>query len=42
MSKISFSEKGWGDYCYWQTQDKKLSKELIYYYKISVEIVLMV
>ena len=22
MSKISFSEKGWGDYCYWQTQDR--------------------
>ena len=28
MSKISFSEKGWGDYCYWQTQDKKTLKRI--------------
>lgn len=28
MSKISFSEKGWGDYCYWQSQDKKTLKRV--------------
>lgn len=28
MSKISFSEKGWGDYCYWQAQDKKTLKRI--------------
>lgn len=28
MSKISFSEIGWEDYLYWQTQDKKTVKRI--------------
>lgn len=28
MSKITFSEKGWDDYLYWQLQDKKLMKKI--------------
>ena len=28
MSKISFSDDGWGDYCYWQTHDKKMLKKI--------------
>lgn len=28
MNNISFSEEGWGDYLYWQTQDKKTLKRI--------------
>lgn len=28
MNKISFTEKAWEDYCYWQTQDKKTLKKI--------------
>ena len=28
MSNISFTEKAWRDYCYWQTQDKKILKRI--------------
>lgn len=28
MSKIGFSEYGWADYIYWQTQDKKTLKKI--------------
>ena len=28
MSKISFSNRAWGEYCYWQTQDKKTLKRI--------------
>lgn len=28
MSNISFSEDGWNDYLYWQTQDKKVLKKI--------------
>ncbi len=28
MSKISFTEEGWADYLYWQTQDKKTLKRI--------------
>lgn len=28
MSNISFTEKAWQDYCYWQTQDKKTLKRI--------------
>lgn len=28
MSNISFSENGWEDYLYWQTQDKKTLKKI--------------
>lgn len=28
MSNISFSEDGWNDYLYWQTQDKKVLKRI--------------
>lgn len=28
MNKISFSEKAWEEYCYWQTQDKKTLKRI--------------
>lgn len=28
MSKLSFSEKAWEDYLYWQTQDKKTLKRI--------------
>lgn len=28
MSKISFSNRAWGEYCYWQTQDKKILKRI--------------
>ena len=29
MSKITFSDRAWGEYCYWQTQDKKTLKNLL-------------
>lgn len=29
MNKITFSINAWEEYCYWQSQDKKLLKELI-------------
>lgn len=28
MNNISFSENGWEDYLYWQTQDKKTLKRI--------------
>lgn len=28
MSKITFSEVGWEEYIYWQTQDKKTIKKI--------------
>ena len=28
MSKIIFSDEAWGEYCYWQTQDKKTLKRI--------------
>ena len=28
MSNISFTSKAWGDYCYWQKQDKKTLKKI--------------
>lgn len=28
MSKITFSEKAWEEYLYWQTQDKKTLKRI--------------
>ena len=28
MGKLSFSEDGWADYLYWQTQDKKTLKRI--------------
>ncbi len=28
MGKISFSESGWDDYLYWQTEDKKTLKRI--------------
>lgn len=28
MSNIVFSEEGWADYLYWQTQDKKTLKRI--------------
>ena len=28
MSRILFSDKGWGDYCYWQIQDRKTLKRI--------------
>ena len=28
MGKLSFSEEGWEDYLYWQTQDKKTLKRI--------------
>lgn len=28
MSKISFSEEGWEDYLFWQSQDKKTLKRI--------------
>ena len=28
MNKISFTSKAWGDYCYWQQQDKKTLKRI--------------
>lgn len=28
MSKLSFSEKAWADYLYWQTQDRKTLKRI--------------
>ena len=28
MSKISFSNRAWGEYCYWQNQDKKTIKRI--------------
>ncbi|MCI9450026.1 MAG: Txe/YoeB family addiction module toxin [Clostridiales bacterium] len=28
MSKLSFSEKAWQDYLYWQTQDKKVLRRI--------------
>lgn len=28
MGKLSFSEEGWADYLYWQTQDRKTLKRI--------------
>ncbi|MBO4816332.1 MAG: Txe/YoeB family addiction module toxin [Clostridia bacterium] len=28
MNKISFTSNAWGDYCYWQQQDKKTLKRI--------------
>lgn len=28
MSKLSFSERAWGEYCDWQMQDKKTIKRI--------------
>lgn len=28
MSKISFSNRAWGEHCYWQTKDKKTLKRI--------------
>lgn len=28
MSKLSFTEDGWSDYLFWQTQDKKILKKI--------------
>ena len=28
MSEITFSEEGWDDYLYWQTQDKKTLQKI--------------
>ena len=28
MSNISFTDKAWQDYCYWQIQDKKTLKRI--------------
>ena len=28
MGKISFSENGWEDYLFWQTQDKRTMKRI--------------
>lgn len=28
MSKMTFTERGWSDYLYWQLQDKKLLKKV--------------
>ena len=28
MSNISFTDKAWKDYCYWQLQDKKTLKRI--------------
>lgn len=27
-NKILFTEKGWAEYCYWQTKDKKTLKKI--------------
>ena len=36
MSKITFSESGWADYLYWQSQDKRFLKRIN---KLLLEIV---
>ena len=28
MNNISFTNKAWEEYCYWQTQDKKTLKKI--------------
>jgi toxin YoeB len=28
MNKLAFTNQAWGDYCYWQTQDKKTLKRI--------------
>lgn len=28
MNNITFSNKAWGEYCYWQSQDKKNTKKI--------------
>ena len=28
MNKVTFSDEGWEDYLYWQTQDKKTLKKI--------------
>lgn len=28
MNKITFTERAWEEYCYWQTQDKKTLKRI--------------
>lgn len=28
MSKITFSDEGWEDYLYWQSEDKKILKKI--------------
>ncbi len=28
MNKLSFTNQAWGEYCYWQTQDKKTLKRI--------------
>lgn len=28
MNKASFTNKAWEEYCYWQTQDKKILKRI--------------
>ena len=28
MNKISFTPQAWEEYCYWQTQDKKILKRI--------------
>lgn len=28
MGKITFTEEGWADYLYWQTQDKRVLKRI--------------
>lgn len=28
MSNISFTDRAWQDYCYWQTQDRKTLKRI--------------
>lgn len=28
MNKVSFTNKAWEEYCYWQTQDKKILKRI--------------
>ena len=28
MNKITFTQQAWEEYCYWQTQDKKILKRI--------------
>ena len=28
MSNLTFSSQAWGDYCYWQSQDKKILRRI--------------
>ena len=28
MNNLTFTSQAWGDYCYWQTQDRKILKKI--------------